>query len=64
MPKMKTHKGTRKRVSLTGTGKVKRTKAMHQKYAIKKTGSQLQKLRQSATASSADEKRIKRMLSS
>jgi len=62
MPKMKSHKGARKRFKLTGTGRIKRAKACHQKYAIKKSGSKLQSLRQGGMVSPAEAKRIRRLL--
>ena len=37
MPKMKTHKGTKKRVKVTGTGKLKRNKAYKRHILTKKT---------------------------
>ncbi len=62
MPKMKSHKGARKRFKVTGTGRIKRTQACHQKYAIKKSGSKRQSLRQAGEVSPAEAKRIRRLL--
>jgi large subunit ribosomal protein L35 len=59
---MKSHKGVRKRFKLTGTGKVKRTQACHQKYSIKKSGTKLQKMRKTVLVSPAEAPRIKRLM--
>ena len=45
MPKMKTHKGTKKRFRLTGTGKVKHRRAGTSHLATRKTHKQKRNLR-------------------
>jgi len=62
MPKMKTHKGTAKRFKKTGTGKLKRSHAYTSHMFRHKTQKQKRKLRKGAIVSSADEKRIKKLL--
>ncbi len=64
MPKMKTHSGAAKRFKKTATGKLKRGHAMKSHILTKKSPKRKRNLRQSALVSKADEKRIKRMLSS
>jgi large subunit ribosomal protein L35 len=64
MPKMKTHKGAKKRFKITASGKVMRTQAGHQKYSIKKKGTKLQKMRKVVGVHPSDAPRIKRMLQS
>jgi large subunit ribosomal protein L35 len=63
MPKMKSHRGARKRFSLTGTGKVKRYKAYKSHILTKKTSKRKRRLRRSALIARRGEvKRIKRLL--
>jgi len=63
MPKMKSHKGARKRFSLTGTGKVKRVRAFKSHILTKKTSKRKRRLRRSAIiATRGEAKRIKRLL--
>ncbi len=63
MPKMKTHKGAKKRFSITGTGKVKRMKAFKSHILTKKSSKRKRNLRRSTTiATSGEAKNIKRLL--
>ncbi len=63
MPKMKTHKGAKKRFSITGTGKVKRMKAFKSHILTKKSPKRKRKLRQSTLIATPGEvKNIKRLL--
>ncbi|MDQ3556647.1 MAG: 50S ribosomal protein L35 [Gemmatimonadota bacterium] len=64
MPKMKTHRGAAKRFKKTASGKIKRGHAMHSHILTKKSPKRKRNLRQSTLVSSADEKRMKRLLSS
>jgi large subunit ribosomal protein L35 len=63
MPKMKTHKGAKKRFSITGSGKVKRMKAFKSHILTKKTSKRKRRLRQATTIKTNGETRnIKRLL--
>jgi len=63
MPKMKSHKGARKRFTLTGTGKVKRGRAFKSHILTKKTSKRKRRLRRSAIiATRGEAKRIRRLL--
>ena len=63
MPKMKSHRGARKRFSITGSGKVKRLKAFKSHILTKKTSKRKRHLRQpDLIATRGEEKRIKRLL--
>lgn len=63
MPKMKSHKGARKRFSLTATGKVKRGRAFKSHILTKKTSKRKRRLRRAALIATRGEvKRIKRLL--
>ncbi len=63
MPKMKTHKGAKKRFSVTGTGKVRRLKANKSHILTKKSPKRKRNLRRPATlATRGEEKNIKRLL--
>ena len=63
MPKMKSHRGARKRFSITGSGKVKRSKAHKSHILTKKTSRRKRRLRQSGLiATRGEEKNIKRLL--
>jgi large subunit ribosomal protein L35 len=63
MPKMKTHKGAKKRFSVTGTGKVRRNKANTSHILTKKSSKRKRNLRRPGLiATSGDEKRMRRLL--
>lgn len=59
MPKIKTHSSSKKRFSLTATGKVKRAKAYKSHILNKKTTKRKRNLRKSTIASSANAPIIK-----
>ena len=56
MPKMKTHKGTAKRFSRTGTGKLMRAKAFKSHILSKKSQKRIRNFRKEAEISAADSK--------
>jgi large subunit ribosomal protein L35 len=63
MPKMKSHKGARKRFKLTGSGKVKRRRAFKSHILTKKTAKRKRRLRRGAlVATRGEQKNIKRLL--
>jgi large subunit ribosomal protein L35 len=63
MPKMKSHRGARKRFSVTGSGKVKRYKAFKSHILTKKTSKRKRNLRRSTTvATNGEAKNLKRLL--
>jgi large subunit ribosomal protein L35 len=63
MPKMKSHRGAKKRFSVTGTGKVKRAKAYKSHILTKKTSKRKRNLRRPTTiATNGEAKRLKRLL--
>lgn len=63
MPKMKTHKGAKKRFSVTSKGKVRRLKAYKSHILTKKTSKRKRQLRRPATVSTVgDTKRMRRLL--
>jgi large subunit ribosomal protein L35 len=63
MPKMKTHKGAKKRFKITGSGKVKRMRAFKSHILNKKSSKRKRRLRQGTTIQTNGEvKNIKRLL--
>jgi large subunit ribosomal protein L35 len=63
MPKMKTHKGAKKRFKVTGTGKVKRLRAYKSHILTKKDPKRKRRLRQSTTiGTNGEAKVIKRLI--
>ena len=62
MPKIKTNSGSKKRFTLTGTGKVKRKHAFKSHILTKKTNKQKRNLTHIALVASVDEKRVKALL--
>jgi len=62
MPKIKTHSASKKRFSLTGTGKVKRSKAFKRHILNKKSTKRKRNLRKSAVASPANSPAIKMLI--
>jgi large subunit ribosomal protein L35 len=57
MPKQKTHKGLKKRVKVTATGKVLRKKTFGGHLMSGKGGTRRQKIRKTAVMNKADTKR-------
>ncbi|HYS70101.1 MAG TPA: 50S ribosomal protein L35 [Gemmatimonadaceae bacterium] len=63
MPKMKSHKGARKRFRVTGSGKVKRYRAFKSHILTKKSPKRKRRLRRETTIQTPGEvKHIKRLL--
>ena len=62
MPKIKTNSGSKKRFTLTGTGRVKRKHAFKSHILTKKTKKQKRNLTHIALVASVDEKRVKALL--
>jgi len=62
MPKMKTHRGAAKRLKKTGSGKIKRMRAFKSHILNKKTRKRKRRLRKPELVSSADEKRMNKIL--
>jgi len=63
MPKMKTHKGAKKRFTVTGTGKIRRLKANKSHILTKKTAKRKRGLRRpTMVATNGEVKRIKRLI--
>ncbi|AUD63008.1 50S ribosomal protein L35 [Tenericutes bacterium MO-XQ] len=63
MPKQKTHSGLKKRIKITGTGKLKRGQAYKGHLAASKTTKQNRQLRGETSVHPSDEKRIKSLIS-
>jgi len=62
MPKVKTHRGAAKRFSLTGTGKIKRSKAFKGHLLTKKSAKRKRSLKSESFVSLVEEKNIKKLL--
>ena len=62
MPKMKTHRGAAKRFTLTGSGKIKKNIAYRSHILEKKSPERKRNLRKAELVTSADERRVRRML--
>lgn len=62
MPKMKTHRGAAKRFRLTGTGKVRRSKAYASHILTKKSPKRKRNLRKQTIMSPADAPGVKRLI--
>jgi large subunit ribosomal protein L35 len=62
MPKQKTHKGTAKRVRVTGTGKLMREQANNQHKFEHKASTRKRRLDRDQVLSPADTKNIKKLL--
>ncbi len=62
MPKMKTNRGTAKRMRRTGSGKIRRRRANKSHILTKKTTKRKRRLRSATLVSGADKKRIERLL--
>ena len=62
MPKMKTHKGTAKRVKITSTGKITRRRAFGAHLLAKKSKSRKRAINTTAVVTDGVAKNIKRAL--
>ncbi|WP_455590698.1 50S ribosomal protein L35 [Bacteroides sp.] len=62
MPKMKTNSGSKKRFTLTGTGKIKRKHAFHSHILTKKTTKRKRNLCKSATVNATDMNQVRELL--
>ena len=62
MPKMKTHRGAAKRFKATGTGKLRRRRAMRNHILEKKPSTRTRRLKDEVVLAPGDQARIKRML--
>ena len=62
MPKIKTHKGAKKRFKITGKGKARRQRSHTGHLFTSKSAKRKRNLRKSTTVHDTDAKRIKRML--
>jgi large subunit ribosomal protein L35 len=62
MAKNKTHKGTKKRIKLTATGKLMRRRAMGSHLLTKKSANKKRKLRKSTVVEATDTRRLRALL--
>ena len=62
MPKMKTHRGAKKRLKKTGTGKLKRMRANKSHILTKKTTKRKRRLRKPDIVAKGDAKRLHKIL--
>jgi large subunit ribosomal protein L35 len=62
VPKIKTHRGARKRFHMTASGKIKRGHSHARHILTKKTSKRKRKLDQSALVSPADKAKVRQML--
>jgi len=62
MPKMKSHRGSAKRFSRTGSGKIKRNQANKQHILTSKTTKRKRQLRGTVELAAADVARVERLL--
>lgn len=64
MPKMKSHKGAKKRFTTTGSGKIRRGRINKQHLAAAKSPKRTRQLRRPGQVSDADAPKVRRMLDS
>lgn len=62
MPKLKIKGAAKKRLKLTGSGKIKRARANHSHILTKKSAKRKRNLRQTTLVEPVDEPRMKRLL--
>lgn len=62
MPKMKTHRGAAKRFKMTGTGKIKRSKAFRRHILTKKSPKTKRNLRHAVVTDATNAKSLKKLL--
>jgi large subunit ribosomal protein L35 len=62
MPKNKTHKGTKKRIRLSATGKLLRRRAFGSHLLTKKSANRKRKLRKAVEITTQDTRRLRDLL--
>jgi len=62
VPKLKTHRGAKKRFKLTASGKIKRGHSHARHILTKKTTKRKRKLDQSDLVSKSDQSKVRKML--
>ena len=62
MPKMKTHSGTKKRIKITGSGRLRREQTNKRHLLEGKSSRRTRRLTPDADVSPADAKQVKRLL--
>jgi len=62
MPKNKTHKGTKKRVKVTATGKLLKKRAFGSHLLTKKSANRKRKIRKALTINASDQGRLRDLL--
>ena len=62
MPKLKTHRGAATRLSLTKTGKIKRSKAFRNHIMASKSPKQKRNLRHAGFVDSTEVKKMKKLI--
>jgi large subunit ribosomal protein L35 len=62
MPKMKTHKGAKKRFSVTGSGKIRRLRANKSHILTKKDAKRKRRLRRAAIIATRGETKVLKRL--
>ena len=63
MPKMKSNSGAKKRFTTTGTGRIRRKKAFKSHILTKKSPKRKRNLRGTPLVDSADEPRVRKLVS-
>jgi large subunit ribosomal protein L35 len=62
MPKLKTHRGLAKRVKVTATGKIKRSRAFHSHLLSSKTPKRKRNLSRTVVVHSTNAKNLKKLV--
>lgn len=62
MPKMRTDRGTAKRIKVTGTGKLRRRRAFRSHILEKKPSTRTRRLGRETNVAPGDQKAVKRLL--
>ncbi len=62
MPKLKTHRGAKKRFKVTAGGKIRRSKAFASHLKVKKTAKKKRQSRRAEILHKGDAKKIKKLL--
>jgi large subunit ribosomal protein L35 len=62
MPKQKTHRGAAKRITITGSGKIRRRKAFRSHLLEKKSSKRTRRLGRIVEVTGGDKKHVERLL--
>ncbi len=62
MPKLKTHKGVKRRITVTGTGKLRHFRSGRRHLLTSKSANQTRRMRRATAVAAVDHTKLRRLL--